>query len=145
MGCDIHACLERKFDDGWHMITLIRGYEGGRGGERDYAFFSSLCGVRKGFDDDSIYPQPKGLPNDVSVVTEWYSNGWDCDGHSHSWETATEFVKKKLVLDRLRDSKNELKSQDYESYQILGYSIDDGIAEEVDNTNLYRVVFWFDN
>jgi hypothetical protein len=146
MGCDIHAYLERKLAGEWHMITPINGYDGGRGGDRDYDFFSNLCGVRRGYDNDAgTYPEPKGLPEDTSTVVQWHSDGWDCDGHSHSWETAVEFVEKKLALDRIRDSKNELSSQEWESYKILGYSIEDDGGEEVDNTNLYRVVFWFDN
>lgn len=149
MGCDIHAYLERKFDDEWHMITPIKGYVGdndGRGGQRDYAFFARLCGVRASYDDNkNSHPEPKGLPHDVSTVVKWHSDTWDADGHSHSWENATEFVEKKLVLDRLRDKDNELHSQDWESYKILSYSIDEDGDELTDNSHLYRVVFWFDN
>ena len=145
MGCDIHAYLERKFDDGWHTVTPIKGYDGSRGGKRDYAFFSHLCGVRASDSSEDIWPEPKGLPDDISRVVEWEWEVWKLDGHSMSWEPATVFVEKKLALDRLRDAGDKLASNEWEAYKILGWAIDEDGGEDVDNTNLFRVVFWFDN
>jgi hypothetical protein len=130
MGCDIHAYVEVKIDGSWHMFEPVRG----EGGGRDYEFFTHLCGVRAQYtNDENLWPEPKGLPLDASVISKFHSDRWGCDGHSHSWETYTEFIEKKTVLERLRGKET------YE-YNILGTEL----AED-DDPNDYRVVFWFDN
>lgn len=148
MGCDIHAYVERLIDGEWHTLTPIRGeYSNGTndgsgwGGMRDYDFFSQLCGVRgrTGGDD----PEPRGMPPDVAAVTKWESDKWDCDGHSHSWESMNNFIDKKLAIVKIRGDENNKAngySREYYEWKILNYEIPDD-----EPRNLYRVVFWFDN
>ncbi len=145
MGCDIHPYVEEKIDGEWHMVHAVNG----AGRERDYDFFTHLCGVRSGSIDmdpaksrgHEDWPEPKGLPEDASVVVKKFSDRWDCDGHSHSYETVREFVDKKLVLQRLRSSDGPGGlSYDWHTYKILDYEIHE--HEDMDD---FRVVFWFDN
>lgn len=142
MGCDIHAYVERKIDDRWCLLHHIRGWGGdsGYGGQRDYDFFSHLCGVRA--QDPSDCPEPKGLPKDVSPGCGYESNLYGPDGHSHSYESVNDFVDKKLALMKIRS--NELDgttgSREYYEWKILSYEM-----LEHEDRDLYRVVFWFDN
>lgn len=140
MGCDIHPYVEKKLWGTWHMIHHIQSYKdmSDCGGDRDYDFFAHLCGVRT---DRSGWPEPKGLPEDVSVVCQYESDKWDCDGHSHSWETAKDFMEKKLALMKVRgDDKNTGGRLEYYAWRILGYE-----TQEDEDLSDYRVVFWFDN
>ena len=136
MGCDIHAYVEEKIDNEWHMVSKVMG----SGNDRDYEFFTHLCGVRSNSPSDG--PDPKGLPDGVSVVVRKFSERWDCDGHSHSYETAKEFVDKKLVIQRLRNDEDKTNgvSYDWHSWKILEYEIHDN-----ENIEDFRVIFWFDN
>lgn len=141
MGCDIHAFIERKVDEEWHMIHPIRGWgdDSGSGGQRDYDFFSHLCGVRA--QDPSDYPTPEGLPEDVSVICKLESDAYGCDGHSHSFESVNDFIDKKLALVKIRGEAKPIGlSRGFYEWQILSYEI----GENEDRNN-YRVVFWFDN
>lgn len=146
MGCDIHPYIERKINGEWHMIHRIYADYGkgdfdghGWGAMRDYQFFAHLCGVRGGYrDTGEAWPEPKGLPDDVSVVVKWESDQWDMDGHSHSWETVNGYVDKKLALQQIRNKASN--SREYDEYKVLGYEI-----HEEEGRDEYRVVFWFDN
>lgn len=148
MGCDIHAWVERKIDGDWHAIHDLKGAgsydEWGWGGQRDYDFFAHLAGVRSYVDrygDDSAYPKPKGLPKDVSKVVKWISDRWDCDGHSHSWDTVKDFVEKKVALAKIRGDHNDSEhSASWYEWKLLGYEI-----LEDENRDDYRVVYFFDN
>lgn len=144
MGCDIHAVIERKFDEGWHVVAEVTG----SCDERDYEFFTHLCGVRANWEGMGDWPEPKGVPDDASVVTKWKIEGWGCDGHSHSWDTAKDFVDKKLALARIRGDTDASTSYEWYAYKALGYSCDDqenSPARANCFTDLYRVVYWFDN
>lgn len=167
MGCDIHAVLERKFDGfGWQLITKL--HHSDKGIERDYAFFTQLCGVRAYQNDWDGIPEPKGVPKDISPATKFYIDSWGSDGHSHSWDTALDFVEKKLAIERLRgkttfDAENDPRPWEmplananfvYASYRILSFAIDDMEGETLTEDselnlyhwkNTYRVIYWFDN
>ena len=88
MGCDIHWCLEIKTASGWVGLLQSSGSTS-RAADRNYRFFAELAGVRAY--DDEVYPEPKGLPDDISALTRYaFSIGsWD---HSHSWCSVDEFV-----------------------------------------------------
>lgn len=137
MGCDIHVYLERKIKGNWHMVKSVWGRAGT---DRDYTFFSHLCGVRGGSSD--VWPAPKGLPKDVSVVCEFESDVYGVDGHSHSYESLTDFLEKKLAILRIKTATDTWNGSgmNFFTWKILGY---DMLADE--DYNDYRVVFWFDN
>lgn len=147
VGCDIHTYIERKIDGEWHMITPIIADYGKEGGDghgwgdmRDYDFFAHLAGVRAPWGTDNDYPEPLGLPHDVSKVTRWYSDKWGVDGHSHSWASVKDFVDKKLAILAIRSEADGAHSREYYEWRVLSYEI----CEDEDK-DLYRVVFWFDN
>ena len=113
MGCDIHLFVEYKDKAGkWHRarprITAEWAVQANaeakakaKPGEkpylyaekvwydnRNYDLFAMLADVRNdGFNPISA---PKGLPRNVSPSVKKESDGWDCDGHSHSWLTLAE-------------------------------------------------------
>jgi hypothetical protein len=89
MGCDVHACLERRTTDGWRFYNALEL-------DRNYHLFGILAGVRR--DHEPIVPQ-RGLPPDLdprSVTREshhgdsYYETGHDFGDHSFSWLTLTE-------------------------------------------------------
>lgn len=108
MGCDIHAFLEYKNNDGvWEdanifefdnydqAFQIMDVYDG-----RDYELFAVLANVRN---DNGNRPisEPRGVPDDVSGNIKEEIKKWDCDGHSHSYYTLRELLdytkpKKKL-------------------------------------------------
>lgn len=149
MGCDIHMCVERKIGNEWHtawdgdiqpmidapsdrrQFPIVRA--------RNYGLFADLAGVR------GDGPEPKGLPDDLSPLTEHIVHGWGEDGHSHTWYYMDEFcaiwdrpdtdeAKLQLVKDTLQDVRREPTSQ-----KLFG------LWPEDQNMREYRVVIWFDN
>lgn len=82
MGCDIHLHQEVKINGVWH-------HYGHPDIDRDYPLFSKMAGVRPQPGIDPISP-PRGLPDDVTVLTRLDSDDW-C-GYSHSWLSAEEIA-----------------------------------------------------
>ena len=131
MGCDIHWCLEMKRGDKW--VGLLVG-SGSRAPayKRWYGFFAELAGVRAY--DEAEYPQPKGLPNDISDLAriDIEMTSWD---HSHSYATVSEFV---AAYDRAAQKYNATSLGRAELFGLDWWPWDDDGVE-------YRVVFAFDN
>jgi len=104
MGCDIHLYTEAlqtvngtatwRNVDNWRFsrYTDEAPYEQSPVyRERDYSLFAVLAGVRDYSDSGNpVIAEPRGLPNDVSPQTKAESDGWDGDGHTHSWLTLLE-------------------------------------------------------
>lgn len=125
MGCDIHAHLEIKVNDKWeHWSALNLG--------RDYELFGLMAGVRGDLDPVS---QPKGLPEDASLLTKMDSDKWDSDGHTHSWLSSNELA---LVIEQLKAQPGRDK---WALQREFGYVFGDYPQERDD----VRIVFWFDN
>ena len=78
MGCDIHGSIEIKTNSG-KWIELQQLDVG-----RNYDMFGVLADVRNYVNAVSI-SEPRGIPEDVSKKVMKEIEGWDCDGHSHSW------------------------------------------------------------
>lgn len=113
MGCDIHCYVEKR--DGSKWVSADRWepceYEPDSGRKtvpygsriysgRNYDLFGILADVRNGRGFAGIrtgagfnpISEPKGLPVDVSPEVKAESEGWGCDGHSHSWLTLSELL-----------------------------------------------------
>lgn len=100
MGCDIHICLEVKNRDGeWEDIELYKKnhYKDEPNFEkvdvyhdRNYSLFAALCGVRDNSPGTPRISDPKGMPNDLSEVTEQEYIDCGDDGHSHNWNMLSE-------------------------------------------------------
>jgi len=144
MGCDIHLHIEIKVEDKWEHYHAPAV-------NRSYRLFEKMAGVR-GDIANSISP-PKGLPEDLNIITRKSSDHLKMDGHSWSWLGLSEI---KVLSDWLRDigksSNDGLLNYDLE-YSILhayceGNSFA-GILEYPDEKPHWiqdvRFVFWFDN
>ena len=149
MGCDIHMTLERRIEGVWHCIWDgdVRPRTGDHKGteyqpvvarDRNYAFFGRLAGVR------TDGPGPKGVPTDVSVVTRRVIDIWDCDGHSHSWDTLEDFCNKWAFETPDEEKVQFVKDTLTEKYVTPVYERLFGLYEEQEPENV-RVVYWFDN
>lgn len=112
MGCDIHLYVEVKQGDSW--VTADRwtqdkydepgrlsvGYDQRFYRGRNYSLFAILADVRNGRGFAGIktgegfnpISKPRGLPKDVCKEIQAESDGWDSDGHSHSWFTISELM-----------------------------------------------------
>lgn len=161
MGADIHLYLEKKLStDVWVTVQtfnpigrLAVGLESRNPYDwmffelsgRNYALFAKLAGVR------GEGPDPKGIPDDASLLYRHYVREWASDGHSYSWCSAPEFVTlyletmdsqstmvkhyAKWVLDRGRNAAVLTFLDTYCATRV----------EEDDDANNYRFVFFFDN
>lgn len=140
MGCDIHLHVEVKVNNKWEHYShpQIR---------RDYRLFGIMAGVR----DSSVIPisEPKGLPEDLSLITRIDR---DYDGeymHSESWLDKKEIKKLFLYMQTNPGEDewagqwehNELGYANGDSYWIIGDS-DCGHPKEYEDV---RFVFWFDS
>jgi hypothetical protein len=137
MGCDIHVVLERRWKEQWVGLD----HHGAHACERNYERFTKLCGVRAELGED--YPEPRGLPDDASPLSQMQFEGWGMDAHSASWHPLQDFVR--ICLETEFDPENAfLNDKDPRKepyYYYFGLYADEGDFD----LNEYRVVFWFDN
>jgi hypothetical protein len=95
MGCDIHAYKEKFVGGKWVTADTWVAYNYGeddkgtevpyaaRFTDRNYDLFGVLAkGVRREFDFSFA---PRGLPLCTSPEVKAESDGWDADGHNHSY------------------------------------------------------------
>lgn len=141
MGCCVHAHFEVKIDNKWEHYSIPNI-------KRHYKVFEKMAGVR-GDIANAISP-PKGLPNDISLITKIDSKCYDSNGHSHSWLSSTEFKqlyeyqKQHYILSGMDWMKFDseqygyLFSNGFESFE----SGAKGYPKEIQD---FRLVFWFDN
>lgn len=102
--------------------------------ERWYTFFAELAGVRAY--GDGPYPQPKGLPDDISELTKYdiELGAWD---HSHSWLSLDEFVAAYNRAIKKCPGHEQKEAHKAEAFGLPYWPWDDDVE--------YRVVFAFDN
>lgn len=139
MGCDIHLHTEVKLNGKWEHYNCANV-------PRNYELFGHMAGVRR--DDIKPIAEPKGLPDDLSVITAMDAKHWGVDGHTHSWFDAKEIVE-------LEDTYSKIATAPYEPWwpeKMWGYLFGNswgGFAKwpedypkEIEDV---RFVFWFDN
>ena len=112
MGCDIHAHVEVFLDNEWFHWDKLEI-------TRRYALFSRMAEVRG---DGPAIAIPRGLPKDISKVTQLYRDQWDA--HTESW------LRREEVVQLLRE---------------FGYLMGTGWEEIVEPVKDARLVFWFDS
>lgn len=144
MGCDIHLCAEVKINGEWHLYDQPRI-------DRNYLLFERMAGVRG--EKANAIAVPRGLPADMSKMTDFLADSWGSDGHSHSWLTAQEIAeladwgKKNLGPGRRSGFSAWDMEWDWGSY-LLGNSYSGFVRYPNDRPKGIedvRFVFWFDN
>lgn len=156
MGCDIHFVIEQSLkvrgEYKWVGVQMDRNYNFEKSvsfhqqyhsplanlyklGHRNYRFFGKLANVRT---DDADGEDPRGVPDDASDLAVSLVDTWGDDGHSHSWHTLEEFVRKYLLC----STPNEIVGM--VNRRLSG---EDPVREffPIDSWNNFRVIFWFDN
>lgn len=104
--------------------------------QRDYAFFAALAGVR------GDGPEPKGMPQDASELAKYMIEKDGDDGHSHSWDSLEDFVRKWILSLEDEVTASAIADQLRGGDGLLCYLA--GVWDKEELTN-YRVVYWFDN
>lgn len=142
MGCDIHLHTEIKLNGKWEHYTAPRI-------GRNYDLFARMAGVRN-YDKVSPIVEPKGAPDDMSVVTAFDYQEWEPDAHSASWFNADEITalyKSPEVRDyeAIRRDRGDFHSfadylfgNDWKFYSAYR----DHYPQQIEDI---RWVFWFDN
>lgn len=113
MGCDIHLYVEKKVDGKWVSADkwtkdkysddpkkVSVGYKDSFYSGRNYDLFAILADVRngRGFagcktgEGFNTIKKPRGIPKDCDPRVKAEADGWDCDGHSHSFLTVAELI-----------------------------------------------------
>lgn len=155
MGCDIHIVVERKWKGRWVGLRTDQGFaRGGYNsaetdwvypdiGQRNYAFFARLAGVR------GDGPEPLGIPGDASDLTLMLTSQWEGDGHSHSYLPLKEFAERWCAKDEAfitTMAAERLDGKDWAYARLLDRA-SIGTFDPYDDMDVedFRVVFWFDN
>ena len=164
MGADIHLFVERKMPSGnWEFMASLdhgvraKGLWSGnmidfgmafyKVANRNYTLFGQLASVRGGG------REPRGLPNDVSEMVQMFADGWEGDGHSHSWLYADEFADDYYGVQSVEDDEpmtdyhqNTLKvDKNYAVLEFLQEMCNVAGVGDSTQANEFRFVFWFDN
>lgn len=138
MGCDIHAHLEILTKQGWEHYSKPMIH-------RNYDLFSKMAGVRG---DEIPISLPKGLPNDLSFITQVEVDHWGETGHTHSWLDKDE-LREVIDFHNNQFDNNNWKAEHLEWGYIcgngIGYLNTDGEGDYPDEYLDVRLVFWFDN
>lgn len=152
MGCDIHFVIEKKYDDRWAGVyysdefTFRQETDGQTSipvemlDSRNYQFFGLLANVRCNPQPGS--EEPRGLPEGVSSLASAEIDEWGGDGHSHSWHSLEEFVKKYLL-----SNADDVKKAELMAAKLQGENPMHKFLPRVrpETWHKYRIVFWFDN
>jgi hypothetical protein len=140
MGCDIHAHLEIKIEGKWEHYSLLRI-------ERNYRLFTRMAGVRRITDDVDAISGPRGLPDDISVVTRLDAVRGAQDWHNQSWLTREELgeLREWARRDGVVEGGNYWWWHDNFGFLFGDTSpLDAERMAEIGISDV-RLVFWFDN
>jgi len=142
MGCDIHLHIEVKLNGNWE-------HWGNPNIDRDYRLFAVMAGVRNNY---KIIPisEPKGLPNDLTRITQYASDYEGIDGHNYSWLNSKEIVKLEAYVRRIANKENrwwDLEAHILHSYLLgnLFGGIETYPEDRPKEITDVRFIFWFDN
>lgn len=141
MGCDIHLHVEIKVSGKWEHYSCPDV-------NRNYVLFAKMAGVRN---QAGIVPiaQPRGLPKDMSVVTDIDAEGWLLDRHSESWLNSAEVAELETwAIDTITDEHTRWRFRDDYWGYLFGGSFSGFVNHREDYPDAVedvRFVFWFDN
>ena len=149
MGCDIHFHVEIKVKGVWRHYAFPKC-------ERNYQIFGKL-GADRGYSQNGF--KSKGLPKDLSVVTEIDAKKWEADMHHQSWITRdeiiefSEWIAKEKPIRNTEDLDYDFLYNDLEfgflntyffGNSFSGFWLYPEDAKEMSVEDI-RFVFWFDN
>ena len=137
MGTDIHFHIEVKIDGVWHHYACPTI-------NRNYAIFYIMAGVRESNSRNAYLKtisEPKGLPDNITKITEIDVNEWDTDAHSTSWLSLTDI---KMLEDELNKLELDLEHDVLRCY-FFGNAFSDLMGKPYDGIEDIRFIFWFDN
>jgi len=141
MGCDIHVHIEVKINNNWehYSAPVIR---------RWYALFTYMADVRNYDPLAKPIAAPRGLPDDLSIVTKLDHGTSSSDWHSESWLDSKEIG---LVMNFVSENETSAWKGQIE-HEEWGYLFGNGIGsfheykeDYPDKIEDVRLVFWFDN
>jgi len=141
MGCDIHPYMEFKINGEWVFIGPVDG-------ERNYALFGMLSGVRG--DDEGFFPQYNGTikryPDDATREMKHLIDDYGDDGHSHTVCTFEKICEWITVKEKDRSITEESSLYAKKSIffveawlKLMESALKDGFTEDA------RVILWYDN
>lgn len=137
MGCDIYLHTEVKINGKWHHYARVWI-------QRNYLIFAKMANVRNY--DGMVKPisLPRGLPFDVTELTNFDYKYGEADWHSESWLKAEEITELQEYIENDLDIRN-IESQwgylfgnGWDSFRKYPDSYPPGLED-------IRFVFWFDN
>ena len=142
MGCDIHLHIEVKIHGKWE-------HWGNPAIDRNYDLFAVMAGVRNNGD---IIPlsEPKGLPANLTTVTQFAYDYEKPDAHSMSWLSLKEIGKVDAYIAGIATT--EKRWYDFEYHVLHSYLLGNSFAgigtypeDRPKGINDVRFIFWFDN
>lgn len=146
MGCDIHAYLEKRRDDGtYECVDSVFNHL------RDYNLFAFLADVRNYSNIEPIGHPRRNIPTDTSEYVLSQRKEWGSDGHSSSWISVDElFAFDYSAIIKQNTGYNtwggitsgtqlDMKYSDFLGDDIMKVIL--RLGKFVD----HRIVFWFDN
>ena len=148
MGCDIHAHIEIRYKGKWEHYAIPSI-------DRNYSLFGIMADVRR---NGPAIVEPKGVPNDMSIVTRLDWERWGVDAHTASWFNEEE-------IDQLDVWLKEQATQNKNNPYDLAYDLEWGILNKTymfgssltafkhyddydylpKGCDAIRLIFWFDN
>ena len=151
MGSDIHIHIEIRYKGTWEHYSVVKGI-------RWYDLFGAMAGVRG---DGPPIVEPKGVPEDMSVVTRLDWERWVEDAHSASWYNEEELDLIQDWLDKQKKNADDNKEQ----YPMFRFDLECGVLNWThlfgnsltafkhyhdtkyvpDGVDAVRMVFWFDD
>lgn len=145
MGCDIHLHIEVKIAGEWRHWAAP-------GIDRDYMLFAKMAGVRNHWRIKPI-AEPKGMPDNLTFVTDFECKREGLDGHSHSWLDIHEIEQlAKYVEETLKEEQGgswlSIEHHILKGSYLCGNSFagllkyPEDSPKEIEDV---RFVFWFDN
>ncbi|MCL2223590.1 MAG: hypothetical protein FWB96_01335 [Defluviitaleaceae bacterium] len=135
MGIGINMHIEVKIKGSWEHYACPHIY-------RCPELFGLLAGVRN--DDIAPICEPKGLPRDITVITQMDYADWEGDAHHASWlnHEEIECLVSRISEIQLQNAGRFEFEQDYLRTYLFGNGFAGSLPTGVEDV---RFVFWFDN
>lgn len=145
MGCDIHLHTEVKIDGIWHTYGTHTAHL--MSVETTMYLPKWLMYVTP-YGEIKPISEPRGMPDDCSVVTRVKAKYWEADAHSHSWLGAEEI---RELEEWYEETFKHLKIPYSWASHMFGYSFGDSWGsftkypeDNPEGIEDIRFVFWFD-